>query len=89
MFGKLSAPGGHTLYLVRHVALAAGVGRGWSGGAMVLGKLPVPGRPTIWMIVGQGPTALAVGAGGGLFGHFYSPLSFLSSFSLSLGDGPI
>ena len=32
---------------------------------MVLGKLPVPGRPTIWMIVGQGPTALAVGAGGG------------------------
>ena len=63
--------------------------RGWSGGAMVLGKLPVPGRPTIWMIVGQGPIALAVGAGGGLFGHFYSPLSFLSSFSLSLGDGPI
>ena len=31
---------------------------------MVLGKLPVPGRPTIWMIVGQGPTVLAVGAGG-------------------------
>ena len=30
---------------------------------MVLGKLPVPGRPTIWMIVGQGPTALAVGVG--------------------------
>ena len=38
---------------------------GWSGGAMVLGKLPVPGRPTIWMIVGQGPIVLAVGAGGG------------------------
>ena len=31
---------------------------------MVLGKLPVPGRPTIWIRVGQGPTALAVGAGG-------------------------
>ena len=30
---------------------------------MVLGKLPAPGRPTI--IVGQGPTALAVGTGGG------------------------
>ena len=29
---------------------------------MVLGKLPVPGHPTIWMIVG--PIALAVGAGG-------------------------
>ena len=52
---------------------------------MVLGKLPVLGRPTIWMIVGQGPVALAVGAVGGLFGHFYSSLSFLSSFSLSLG----
>ena len=39
--------------------------RGWSGGAMALGKLPVPGRPTIWITVGQGPTALAVGAGGG------------------------
>ena len=43
---------------------------GWSGGAMVLGKLPVPGRPTIWIRVGQGPTALAVGVGGGWFGHF-------------------
>ena len=31
---------------------------------MVLGKLPVPGRPTIWITVGQGPAALAVGAGG-------------------------
>ena len=29
-------------------------------------KLPVPGRPTIWMIVGQGPIALGVGAGGGV-----------------------
>ena len=59
---------------------------GWSGGAMVLGKLPVPGRPTFW-IVGQGPIALAVGAGGGCLDIF--PLSFHSSFSLSLGDGPI
>ena len=62
---------------------------GWSGGAMMLGKLPVPGRPTIWIRVGQGPTALAVGAGGGWFGHFFSRLSFPSSFSRSLGDGPI
>ena len=30
----------------------------------MLGKLQVPGRPTIWITVGQGPTALAVGAGG-------------------------
>ena len=32
---------------------------------MVLDKLPVPGRPTILITVGQGPIALAVGAGGG------------------------
>ena len=44
--------------------------RGWSGGAMVLGKLPVPGRPTVWITVGQGPTALAVGAGGGCLDIF-------------------
>ena len=57
---------------------------------MVLGKLPVLGRPTNWIRVRQGPTALTVGAGGWvLFGYFFSHLSFLSSFSLSLGDGPI
>ena len=53
---------------------------GWLGGAMVLGKLPVSGRPTIWITVGQGPTALAVGAGGGCLDIFtliypFSPLS--------------
>ena len=62
---------------------------GWSGGAMVLGKLPVPGRPTVWIIVGQGPTALAGGADGGCLDIFFSRLSFLFSYSLSLGDGPI
>ena len=46
-----------------------------------------PNNP-IWMIVGQGPIALAV-VRVGLFGYFFSHLSFLSSFSLSLGDGPI
>ena len=45
----------------------------------------MPGRPTIWMIVGQGPIALVVGAGGGYFDIF----TLLYSFSLSLGDGPI
>ena len=29
---------------------------------MVLGKLPLLGRPTIWITVEQGPTALLVGA---------------------------
>ena len=46
---------------------------------MVLGKLPGPGRPTIWMTVGQGPSALAVGAGGGYLDIFtlylFSPIS--------------
>ena len=47
---------------------------------MVLGKLPVTGRPTIWIRVGQGPTALAVGAGGGCLDIFtldypFCPLS--------------
>ena len=37
---------------------------------MVLGKLPVPGRPTIRITLGQGPTALAVGAGGGCLDIF-------------------
>ena len=47
---------------------------------MVLVKLPVPRRPTIWMIVGQGPITHAVGAGGGcldIFTLFY-PFSHLS-----------
>ena len=55
---------------------------------MVLCKLTVPGRPTIWMIVGQGPIVLAVGAGGGCLDIFVLLYSF-SSFSLSLGDGLI
>ena len=37
---------------------------------MVQGKLPVSGRPTVWIRVGQGPTALAVGAGGGCLDIF-------------------
>ena len=56
---------------------------------MVLGKLPVPGRPTIWIIVGQGPAALVVGAGWGCLDIFTLIYPFLSSLSLSLEDGPI
>ena len=41
----------------------------------------------IWIRVGQGPAALAVGAGGVVW-TFFSRLSFLISFSLCLGDGP-
>ena len=50
---------------------------------MVLGKLPVPGSPTILIIVGQEPIALAVGAGGGCLDIFtlLYPFSSLSPLS--------
>ena len=40
----------------------------------------MPGRPTVWMMVGQGSPALAEGAGGGCLDIFplvylFSPLS--------------
>ena len=41
------------------------------------------------VMVGQGPTALAVGADGGCFAIFYAHLTFLSCFTLSLLVGPI
>ena len=63
--------------------------RGWSGGAMVLGKLPVPGPPTDLDYSRARAYCAYSRCGWGLFGHFYSHLSVLSSFSLSLGDGPI
>ena len=59
---------------------------------MVLGKLPVPGRPTIWMIVGQGPIALAVGASGGcldIFILFYIFSLLFLPFSGGGGCGSI
>ena len=60
---------------------------GWCDGP---GKLPVPGRPTIWITVGHGPTVLAVGAGGGcldIFSLVYH-FSFLTP-SLWETDGAI
>ena len=57
---------------------------------MVLGKLPMLGRPTTSISVGQGLTALAVDAGGGCLDIFTLIYPFfLSSFSLSFGDGQI
>ena len=54
---------------------------------MVLGKLPVPGRPTIRITVGQGPTAFAVGAVGGCLDIFtliypFFPLSQTARYRL-------
>ena len=52
---------------------------------MVLGKLPVSSLPTIWMIVGQGPIALAVGAGGGCL-DIFTLLFLFSSLSPCLWE---
>ena len=50
---------------------------------MVQGKLPGPEHPTISMTVGQGLTALAVGAGGGCL-DIFTLLHRFSSLSPSL-----
>ena len=60
--------------------------RGWSGGALVLGKFSVPGRPANLDNRRARAYCACSRCGLGLFGHFFSRLSF---FSLSLGDGPI
>ena len=54
---------------------------GWSGGAKVLGKLPVPGRPTYLDYSRQGPIALAVGARGGCLDIFSLIYLFLLPLS--------
>ena len=56
------------------------------GCALALDKLPVPGHPAIWIIVWHGLAALAVDAG---CLDIFTLLCPISSFSLSLGDGPI
>ena len=63
--------------------------RGWSGGAKVLGKLSVPGRPTSLDDSRARAYCACSRCGWGLFGHFFPHLSYLFSFSLALGDGPI
>ena len=56
---------------------------------MVLGKLLVPGRPTNLDNSRAWAYYACSRCGWGLFGHFFTRLSFLFSFSLCLGDGPI
>ena len=50
---------------------------------MALGKLPVPEHPTVWMIVGQGLIALAVGAGEGVWTLFLFSIFSLLVLPLS------
>ena len=59
---------------------------GWCDGP---GELPVPGRLTSLDKSRARAYCSCSRCGWGLFGHFYSRLSFLCSFSLSLGDDPI
>ena len=53
-----------------------GGGVGWCDGAGSTSS-------AVWIKVGQGPTTLAVGAGGGLFGQFFLS-SIISLFFLPL-----
>ena len=52
----------------------------------VLGKLPVLGRHTIWITVGQGPNALAVGTGGGCLDIFSETARYRLKYCLK---GPL
>ena len=61
---------------------------GWSDGEKVLCKFSVPGRPTNLDNRRARAFCACSRCGWGLFGHFFSPLSFLFS-SPSLGDEPI
>ena len=70
-----------------NLALSNSTVLGWSGGAMVLGNLPV--CPTKLDKSRARTYFTESRCEWGLFGQFYSPLFFLSSFPLSLGDGPI
>ena len=57
---------------------------------MVLGKLPVPGRPTYLEYSRARAYCSCSRCGWRLFGHFFlSSIISLFFLSLSLGDGPI
>ena len=56
---------------------------------MVLGKVPVPGLPTNLDKSRARAYCACCRCGWGLLGQFFSRLSFLFSFSLSLGDDAI
>ena len=61
---------------VDHSARSGGIiGSEWSGGAMALGKLQVPGRPTNFDSSRARAYCAYSRCGWGLFGHFYSIIS--------------
>ena len=72
-----------------HISLTIGVMqyRGWSGGAMVLGKFPVPGCPTNFDYSRTRANSLTVGAGGGCM-DIFSLIYHFSLLSPSLWETP-
>ena len=60
--------------------------RGWSGGAKVLGKLPVPGRPTNLDYSRARAYCACSRCGWGLFGHFFSLIYHFTFLSPSLWE---
>ena len=62
--------------------------KGWSGGARYWVNFQCRGVLLIWIIVGKGPIAIAVCAGGGCL-DFFSLIYLFSFLSPSLKDGPI
>ena len=78
--------------MLKHSFITIGLSifeRRWSGGAKVLGKVSVLGRPTSLDDSRAKAYCTCSRCGWGLFGHFFSHPSFLFSVSLSLGDGLI
>ena len=70
-----------------HIGMAIAPYGGWSGGAMVLGKLPVPGRPTNLDYSRARAYCACSKCEWGCLDIF--SLVYHFSFSLSLGDGPM
>ena len=62
---------------------------GWSGGAMVLGKLPLPGRPSNFTNSRARVYCACSGCGWGLLEHIYSHLSSLLFLPLFGGRSDI
>ena len=65
----------YRVYISQHIRVV--------GGAMVLGKLPVPGRPTYLDDSRARAYCACTRCGWELFGHFFSSLSFLFFLPLS------
>ena len=90
VLGKLPVPGRPTILIPGNsscLVVAPGLNYywGWSGGAKVLGKLSVLGRPTDLDYSWARAYCACGRCGWGMFGHFFSHLSLLFSFSLSRG----